>query len=618
LKHLLTYRFWGNLFFLSLLPAWLWAQAGTTPILESRLSIQVSNERMDEVLRQLASKGNFSFSYSPDAIDVRSRVSLNATNQTIREILNVLFDGTVTFRERRRYIILHKAPEVARKQPESFILNGYVLDEATGEKLPQVSIYEPGTLTSTVSNEFGYYRIKLPAQPSQLRLEVRKEEYARKSVAVVARKDMYLSITLVPDTVKPLATPSFRLATRVDTVRPLVEIPVVVVTKTLDTDSIQPIQRKEKQPVSLERSLQKIRDGLVFAFSTASQAIHAENISDTLYRPFQASILPFIGTNHQLSGNVINDVSLNLGVGYSMGVRLFELGGVLNVVRQDVHGLQAAGVANVVGRDVHGVQLAGAVNLVINQFDGFQASGGINLVGEDVLGVQMSPGLNLIGGNLYGAQITSGANIAAGEVYGYQISGGLNYAGIMRRGHQIGFVNAADSSATTPFGFFSYVRQNGYRRLEFTTDEINFGNVTFKTGVRKFYNIFTFGTSAFVPGKPLVSVGYGVGTAANLGRGWVFNVDLTGHRLKVQKKFLKEPWAWQFRLAPAFEKKIGPRLALTVGPTLNLMLSPYSGLLDGTRTGLEPFWIGGKPTGNRDVYAWLGFQAGLRICNRNL
>ncbi len=591
------------------------AYAQGTSLLETKITLRVNNERVDEVLRQIANKGGFSFSYSPDAIPVGSRVSLNASNQSVREILNVLFDGKVLFKERRKYIILQKAPEVAEKKPESFYLNGYVIDETTGEKLPNASIYEPVTLASTVSNKYGYYKIKLPAQSEKLWLEVRKEEYAGRSVEILSRTNDYFSILLVPDalrttkltlrdTIKVIAPREPRIVVKTDSSRPQIEIPIVVVAQIPDPDSIIPIQRKQKS--SLAENLKDLRDGLVYALSTARQAIHVENIQDSLHRPFQASIMPFIGTNRELSGNVVNDFSLNLLAGYSLGVDIAEAGLGFNLVRGNVCCLQAAGVANVVGRDVKGVQTAGVANLVIGDFLGFQTATALNVTAGDFQGVQLG-----------------GINVAGGTLEGWQLFGAMNVANRVRSGHQVGFVNYADSSATVPFGYFSYVRINGYRRLELTTDELNYGNITFKTGVRKFYNILTLGTNVFLPDKPIGSIGYGIGTARYLGnksrgdaRKWMLDLNFVASRVAVEKKFLKAPYAVHTRLSLNLERKIGTRLALTVGPSLNLLFSPYTGLLKGNEKNFTSVLVSSDSNGEESTYGWIGFQAGLRLCNR--
>ena len=99
-------------------------------------------------------------------------------------------------------------------------------------------------------------------------------------------------------------------------------------------------------------------------------------------------------------------------------------------------------------------------------------------------------------GNATGWQFSGFTNITVGRVDGWQLSGFLNYADEVVRGHQIALINIAQNSRATPFGLLSYVHQNGYRRLELSTDEVNTTNLTFRTGVQRFYNIFTAGTSA--------------------------------------------------------------------------------------------------------------------------
>ena len=588
---LLGFLTWGTLY------------AQSISLLESRITLRVTNERLDEVLRQLSNKGGFSFSYSPDVIDITSRVSLEANNLSVREILNRLFNGTISFKERRRHIILQKAEASAEKKTDSFYLNGYVTDRVTGAKLPDASIYEPVTLVSTVSNQYGYYKIRLPAQPETLHLEVRKEKYAGRSVEISTRRNDFLTIALVPDTVRPLASPTPRIVNRHDSVArvpPRIEIPVIVYNEPPNTDSIIPIHKKENKKLTLQASLVSIRDGLTYALSTAKQAIHTENIEDTLYRPFQASLMPFIGTNHQLSGNVINDVSVNLLAGYSLGVNMLELGLGFNLVRWDVNGLQAAGIANLVGRQVSGVQVSGVANLVIGSVEGVQASGIINLTAEDFRGLQVGA-----------------VNVTGRDLYGWQLASGLNVARTVHRGHQVGFFNYADSSATTPFGYFSFVRLNGYRRLELTTDELHYANLTFKTGVRKFYNIFTFGTSGFAPNKPIGSIGYGMGTARSIGnpaRHWMLNADYVASRVAVERRFLKQSRMSHMRITLAVEKQISPRLALSIGPTFNLLFSPYDGLVQESGVGTR---LNTSSSDNgRNTYGWVGFQAGLRLCNR--
>jgi hypothetical protein len=571
-------------------------------LLEKKISFKVVNEPLDKVLEKISNLGDFSFSYSPDVVDVRSNVTYQASNQSIREILTDLFKGKVTFKERRKYIILQKniAPE-ENKIPENFQLNGYIIDNRTGEKLANASIYESVTLASTVSNQYGYYRIKLPTAPATIRLEVRKEEYIGRSIPVVSRKDTYLPIKLTPDTIKTLTVLSPRATERIDRPAPKLEVPKapapVVVAIVEDTSSTLATARQYDK---FKKTYQKVQSELISAFATARQAINTKNITDTLHRPFQASILPFLGTNHGLSGNIVNDVSINFIAGYSKGVNQFEIGAVANVVRENVKGFQLAGVSNIVGKDVTGFQYANIVNITLGNVHGFQGSNFINYTQGDFRGVQ----------------VAGVGNVIAANLDGWQLSTGYNYARTVRSGRQIGLINYADSTATVPFGMFSYVRQNGYRRYEFANNELNYFNFAFKTGVRRFYNIFALGFSGMADDKPLASVGYGFGTAQNLGRGWAINADLTGNVLFLKDQQIDEIPGVVLRFATSIEKKLGNRFALFAGPSLNIFTSSYTGILSAEGKGIRPIWIDGKPDGQKKGYGWVGFQVGMRFCNR--
>jgi hypothetical protein len=578
-------------------PGSLWAQE----LLEKRISFRAADESLDQVLGKISDLGGFSFSYSPDAVDVRGRVTYQANNLSIREILTDLFKGRVIFKQRKKFIILHKntAPEQVRP-PENFQLNGYVIDNRTGERLANASIFEPVTLASTVSNDYGYYKIKLPTVPANIRLEVRKVEYVGRSIPVTNRQDAFLPIILNPDTLKSITGAPLKLSLRLQTPDPKIEIPPLEarVYDRSATDTTRKLGYPD-QSEKLKLTYHKVQSELVSAFASARQAINTRNIQDTLHRRFQASLLPFLGTNHQLSGNIVNDVSINLIAGYALGVNQLEIGAVMNVIRGNVKGFQLAGVSNIVGNDVNGFQYANVLNITLGNVSGLQGSHSINFVGK----------------NLRGVQVAGVGNVVVGTLHGWQISTGYNYANTVRSGHQIGLVNYTDSTATIPFGLFSYVRTNGYRRYEFSTNELNYFNFSFKTGVSRFYNVFTLGFNGLASDRALGTVGYGFGTSQNLGRGWAADADLTGHLVLVKNQTLDELPAGMVRFAASIEKKLNKRIALFAGPSLNLLATHPSRPLKVESRGMQPLWLRGGPE-RASGYGWLGFQAGLRFCNK--
>jgi hypothetical protein len=580
-------------------------------LLEKRISISVTKLPLDETLQKIGDLGGFSFSYSPDMIDIKARVSFQATNESVRTILTAIFKNKVTFKERRKYIILQKnTAQDEPEKPENFDLNGYIIDHKTGKRLANASIYESVTLASAVSNQYGYYKIRLPVTRPALRLEIRKEDYIGKSIAIPSRKDTYLQISLSPDTLKLLSGKlATRTAVQVDSLHHKVAVPQVQTAARIDipqdtiiTDSTVSYRLADLYPKDRFRKTYRIvQNNFVSAFASAKQAVHTRNIEDTLHRQFQASILPFLGTNRELSGNIVNDYSINLIAGYSLGVAKLEVGSLINVVRGNVTGFQLGGVANVVGNNVTGFQYANFLNMTLGNFIGFQGTNFINYTGK----------------NFRGFQVAGVGNVVVGTLDGYQFSAGYNYAHTVRNGHQIGFINYADSTAKVPFGLFSWVHSNGYRRYEFSSNEFNYFNTAFKTGVERFYNIFNLGFNGDTKDKPLFTIGYGFGTAQRLGKGWSANADLTGSIVFLNTDRNDDINQGIVKFTLAIEKKIGSRFALFAGPSVNTFFAKDSGLINAeAKKGLSPVWLGKKPDGSTRNYGWVGFNAGVRFCNK--
>lgn len=592
--------------------------------LDKLLTARFTNERVENIVEQIGQKADIRFSYSPNVFDGNRRVSIQATAKPVRQVLDELFKQTVVYKERRGYIILLKAPDAPAK-PKDLIINGYVFDRETGKRLAQVSIFERQTLASAVSNEAGYYRLKLPIALSNPRLEVRKVEYWGETIILNGRNSLDIGMRQLGTDKKLQTIDNQNINTNIprpDSSKVRVDIPVFVAS----TDSLL----SPKKPTLNER-WQNVEKTFVDGFASAKQAINVSNVQDTLYRPIQVSLMPFLGTNHILSGNVINSLSINLIAGYSRGVYGLEVGNFLNLVRQDVRGAQFSGFANMVGRHVSGVQAAGFLNATRYDVSGVQAAGFVNVAGRDFRGLQVSGFANLTGrhfksglqiasfinialGQSSGMQLSGFANVAGHKLRGAQIASVFNYAKTHQRGLQLALFNYADSLAGgLPIGLVSFVRKNGYRRLEISTDELNYANLTFKTGVARFYNIFTAGFNFNANHKPLVSFGYGIGKAWRLGKGWMVNLDGTGHAIIPNSSWLlTEQTPQLYRLSASVEKKLGRHVALAAGPSVNWLISSTD-LFNTDMSKIYEINAVRTSQNGRFVRNWLGFQAALRF-----
>lgn len=495
----------------------------TVPILEKKISLSARDEKIPSVLNRIGQAAGFSFSYNSAIISADQTTSLNVKEKSVREVLNEIFQGTMNYKEKNNYLIITKAPVPSTKNNiVVIILNGYVEDEETGEKIAKASVYEKNSVASTITDDYGYFKLRLEKKTDSVSLSVSKKNYRDTLVSITAPDNQYLTISIRP-------------------VRDSILI-------TAQSQSIDTTNRAKTD----------------FSFPYEDEP-NMQNIQDTLYRLVQVSILPFLGTNERLSGNVINDYSINIFGGYSLGTRQIELGGFVNMDRGDVSWLQIAGIANLVGRNVYGiqaagffnlnggetkaVQLAGFANTNLGESRGVQVAGFANTNLEKVNGIQVAGFSNVNIGNSTGVQVAGIGNVQVGDYRGSQIAGLTNIAtekisgsqiatlfnhGRRVHGTQIGLINYADTLGGIPVGLLSIVK-TGYHKIELYADEVFYVNLAFRTGVRKFHTMIMAGfkpEQSLAPSDTSVwTFGYGVGTARKLARWLYLDLDLSSQHV---------------------------------------------------------------------------------------
>jgi hypothetical protein len=558
-----------------------------TPLLERPITLRVNDEKISVVLESIARQGHFAFSYNSDIFDVNNRGDITVQNKPVREILNLIFKGIITYKVRGNYIILQKNNQ--KESPKTIILSGYIIDTQTDKPLSKATIYDPKSLSSTVSNPYGFYRIKLNVSNLPIKLIITKADYEKRLFIVKSMLNTYEAIELMPIIRKPVDIPIYE-DNSIEKKDSYINQDFSLENKPITQPVIPPFPDITDQnlfPTSpiIDSTLYgnrwdefKKKVGIILV--SRSQRINAQNVDDSLGRKFQVSLLPFLGTNRLLSGSIKNDYSLNLLMGYSGGVRKLEVGGILNGVRNDVQGLQLAGVGNIVG----GV----------------------------VLGGQISSTFNIAGYLQSGIQLSSGFNVVIKESAGWQISP-INFAHrVVKGGKQIGIINIADSTDTVPVGLLSFVGGgNGYKRLELSVDENQTASFNFKTGVRKFYNILALQYN-FTRPQEIFGIGYGVGRAFEIGRSWMFNTDLTTNIL-VEYDDLNPNVGSLWKLDLSFEKVIARNIGITFGPSVKFLIIDEYNLSTWSK---KPFnKIPGYKTINSTVNStfWIGFQMGIRI-----
>lgn len=321
----------------------------------------------------------------------------------------------------------------------------------------------------------------------------------------------------------------------------------------------------------------------------------------TLVPPLRAISLPY-------SHAPVN-ISLNILVGVNDNIEGFELGGLTNVVKGTMTGVQIAGLANGVAHSSRGYQMAGITNVVKEPSTGLQFAGVANVASTGGELIQVG-GLTNVAGSHIMAQVSGIANHAR-TVDGIQISGLFNFAGTTKA--QVGLFNFADTS-TVSIGLLSFIK-SGYQSVEIGGEEVMHFNVNARLGQRGFYNIlhasstYDFSSWAF---------GYGLGTAVRTGsKGNHVQLELMSRHVSEN-----ESWTDQLNLLNQFnilwDIRLGSRASLAFGPTINVMVSKrFNPETETYGSELPPYTIfdetfRGNGNGPINVKGWLGFHVGVR------
>lgn len=459
--------------------------AAAQSLLDRRVNIEANKKPMADVLKAMGRQGNFYFSYNSNIVRGDSAVTVHARGMTVKQVLDQLLGSDFRYIETDKYIIL-QPPE----KEKWYTVSGYVTDGATGDALPDVTVFEQQQLASAITGKDGFFRLQLKDRDRYKSAEIviKKGFYVDTSLSLIKGYDQELSLSIRPETYT---------------------LPDMVVTQYSGGGR----SRFSRFLLSSRLKTQSLNLGKYF-----------------VDKPYQLSIIPGVGTHGKMSGQVANKVSFNVLGGYTGGVEGAEFAGVFNINKSSVKYAQFAGVCNIVSGNAEGFQASGVSNYVegkavgaqcagvmnkAGRVDGVQAGGVLNMAFDTVKGVQLggfmngAPTSNVqaagfinIAGNIDGAQMAGFINIAghasgsqaagfiniAEDVAGAQVAGFINIARKVKGVQISGFINVADTS-DCPVGFINIVR-SGDKAIGVSFDEFGIASVALRSGGRVLYGIF--------------------------------------------------------------------------------------------------------------------------------
>lgn len=585
-------------------------------ILSRPITLDVNRQRIDQVLEIMSNKGDFYFSYNSKIIPKDSIVSFSVRNKPVRDVLRLVFNTSYEFKESGNYLIIRKAPVrmtmVAKKAPQQenvYFVSGHVYDEQSGLAVNDASVYEKNQLVSAVTDELGYFKLKLKGgKQSNTAIFVSKQLYEDTSITIEPRHNQELTITMIP-VEKP--------ADKVVVAPEDINIPDSVKEEKTVVNSAATKAPPSKDSAAVEKT------GIAKFFLSAKQKIQSMNLDHFFAtKPFQVSLVPGLGSHGSMSGQVVNHFSFNVLGGYTAGTHGAEIGGLFNIDKKEARYFQVAGLFNIVGGRVDGVQIGGINNTVLDgvngfqvaginnhvrgSFNGFQLGGVYNHVSDTMSGLQIAGVSNFTKDRLSGVQISGVGNISAEETKGLQLAGVFNYSKRLK-GVQIGLINIADTSDGFSIGLVNIVLR-GYHKLSLYSNEVTNVNAAFKTGNSKLYSILQSGIQT-ADSNRVYAFGYGLGSERYLNKKKTISLN---PELSAQYLYLG---SWNYtnilnRLELNLNVKLGKYVSLFAGPSYSVYLSDQTAGIKGYRYPVPSEGYNTTRFGNQ-VTGWLGWNAGI-------
>lgn len=579
--------------------------SGAQSYLNKGINVKAKQKPLSEVLTIISKQGGFFFSYNSHIVPADSLIDIDVWNKTVRQTLDIIFKGRFEYKETPNHVIIQQ-----QAASQYWYVSGYVVDETTGERVRDVSVFDSDQLVASLTNDQGYFKLRLKDKTPSTTINIRKSLYRDTLINIMPGVDQEVKVNLSPKAV---------------------ELDAVVISS---KDGVE---------------------GTWFgkAFLSSRQRMQSLNMSKFFVDvPVQGSIVPGLSSQGKMSTQTVNNFSINMIGGYTAGVNGAELGGIFNINKKDVKYVQVAGIVNIVGDDVVGLQAAGihnnvmdsmtggqyggvsnvvrgamtgiqaagiynliigrakgaqfsgVVNMGIDTFIGIQGAGVINSNIKQVTGAQYAGVANFVAHNVKGVQVAGALNFCAGKVDGVQISGAVNYATKLK-GVQIGVFNYADSSSGVAIGLFSFVRK-GYHNVSISANEVMPYNVTLRTGTHWLYNVYTAGASN-VSGDNAFNLGMGYGSELPIAKRVSINPELTGGVVYLGNWSEVNPL---IKLQTTVNVHLTKWLAVYAGPSYTAYWDNLQPKVEGYKAHILPSAYK-RSVYNANLSSWIGWTAGI-------
>lgn len=157
---------------------------------QQKITLNVQNKPITEVLSEIERQSGYTFSYNPDLLKEIRPITIEVTDASIQAVLERIFGKTdIQFIIREKHIVL-------KKRPRNITVSGFIHDAASRETLIAANVFDFLSQKGAVSNNFGFY--SLSVSPGEIRLRGSYVGYASQELDFTAEKDTTIHFFLQP------------------------------------------------------------------------------------------------------------------------------------------------------------------------------------------------------------------------------------------------------------------------------------------------------------------------------------------------------------------------------------------------------------------------------------
>jgi TonB-linked SusC/RagA family outer membrane protein len=164
----------------------------------TNLSLNMQSVRVIDVLNMIEDESEFFFLFNQKLVDVERRINVDVENEKIDKILKQVFEGTnVSYLVKDRQIILTTDSEMSiNEQGQKKTVKGKILDAAK-RPMAGVTVYIKGTANGTISDSDGEYSIANVSDNDVVAFSF----IGMKAIEVVVGKQTVINVTLEEESI---------------------------------------------------------------------------------------------------------------------------------------------------------------------------------------------------------------------------------------------------------------------------------------------------------------------------------------------------------------------------------------------------------------------------------